>query len=194
MTKQIEELTDQVNATRKAYFELPLPTRTGSYGIAILTELCRLERKLKEMKKTMTNQIKFITPDYKELFKISDLESVSIAYPNNENSVFVCRYIDDTHFYLGETVYHICQFAELIGKLGAKVTMVISIKMVKKIAMDNYKNGGDGVIECWSDKDIQDWIDGTGDYADFGKGTIKGLLEDFGNFDEYRKEIQATAF
>lgn len=73
-------------------------------------------------------------------------------------------------------------------------TEQLTIEIVKKVAMENYNNGGDSVIECWTDEDIQNYIDGTGDYEELGKGSMKDLLESFSIFDEVRKEIQATAF
>ena len=34
---------------------------------------------------------------------------------------YVCRYLDDYHFCLGYSTYHICEFAERMEKLGAHV-------------------------------------------------------------------------
>ena len=61
------------------------------------------------------NKIRFITPDYKELFEVKDLEDVLI---NGEPHKVA--YIDEAHFtFVGESLalyggcLHICQFAEI---------------------------------------------------------------------------------
>lgn len=42
--------------------------------------------------------------------------------------------------------------------------MKLTVKMVKERCMRNYNRGGDVIIECWTDQEIQDWINGTGDF------------------------------
>ena len=34
----------------------------------------------------------------------------------------------------------------------------MTIAEVRKIAMKNYTRGGDVIIECWTDKDIEDFL------------------------------------
>ncbi len=34
----------------------------------------------------------------------------------------------------------------------------MEIKKVKQVAMKNYENGGDMIIECWTDEDIAEWL------------------------------------
>jgi hypothetical protein len=59
----------------------------------------------------------------------------------------------------------------------------ITVAEVKRLAMANYNNGGDGVIECYEDKDIQEDIDN-------GMTTEKDWLQSFGVRDEVIKDIQ----
>lgn len=59
----------------------------------------------------------------------------------------------------------------------------ITVAEVKRLAMANYNNGGDGVIECYEDKDIQEAIDN-------GMTTEKDWLLSFGVRDEVIKDIQ----
>ena len=35
----------------------------------------------------------------------------------------------------------------------------LTIEEVKKEAIRNYLNGGDCIIECWSDEEIKEWIE-----------------------------------
>ena len=37
------------------------------------------------------------------------------------NKLFVCKYIDDYHLYIGNCCYHICEFAEKMELSGSKV-------------------------------------------------------------------------
>ena len=59
--------------------------------------------------------IRFITPDYKEKFRIADGDQIRIVRFDGTKSDAVCRYIDDYHFQLGldgAGLFHICEFAE----------------------------------------------------------------------------------
>jgi len=70
----------------------------------------------------------------------------------------------------------------------------LTVELVKKVAMKHYEEGGDTIIECWSDAEIQDWIDGTGEWAETplngAKGTMKDLLCMFDLVDSVREDIQ----
>lgn len=71
-----------------------------------------LDRHMKQAEKG----IRFITPDYKELFRIADGDKVRIITKGGEKREMTCRYIDDYHLeagsYRGDNLYHICEFAE----------------------------------------------------------------------------------
>lgn len=56
--------------------------------------------------------IRFVTSDGRELFKIKDGESICITYPNGGTENKICRYIDESHFEIGNTIYHRFEFAE----------------------------------------------------------------------------------
>lgn len=63
--------------------------------------------------------IHFITPEYKEKFRISDGEKIRITFSDGEVKDRVCRYIDDSHVEVGDDLYHICEFAERMEQCGA---------------------------------------------------------------------------
>ena len=67
-------------------------------------------------------EIRFITPDYKELFRIPDGGSIIVARPEGDEYVGVCKLLDETHVEINGECYHICQFAELQERNGAIVT------------------------------------------------------------------------
>jgi len=65
--------------------------------------------------------IRFITPDYKEVFRIPDGDKVRITLSTDEKLDRVCRYIDDYHVEVGNNLYHICEFAERMEQCGNTV-------------------------------------------------------------------------
>lgn len=68
-------------------------------------------------------EIRFITSDYKERFRIPDGDSIRITTPDGTHDDRPCRYIDDCHLELGPgwRVFHICEFAELMERNGNTV-------------------------------------------------------------------------
>lgn len=72
--------------------------------------------------------IRFITPNYTELFRLPDGGKIRIFDSNGEFDDLSCRYIDETHFELGtgtDNLFHICQFAELMESLGHRYSPVL---------------------------------------------------------------------
>ena len=64
-------------------------------------------------------EIRFINSHYQELFRINDGESIEIRYPKGEIIERECFYLDEYHTKIGQNVYHICDFAERMEKMGA---------------------------------------------------------------------------
>lgn len=62
--------------------------------------------------------IRFIDSHYKELFRILDGGCIQIHYPD-ETVVKPCKFIDEYHTQIGWSVYHICQFAEVMERCDA---------------------------------------------------------------------------
>lgn len=65
--------------------------------------------------------IRFITPDYKEKFRIPDGDMIQITQSDGEQMIRRCRYIDDYHLEVGDNLYHICEFAERMEQNGNEV-------------------------------------------------------------------------
>lgn len=65
--------------------------------------------------------IRFITPNYKELFHIADGEQIRIMDAEGTSRDRTCRYIDDYHMEVGSNLYHICEFAERMEAVGSTV-------------------------------------------------------------------------
>lgn len=62
--------------------------------------------------------IRFIDSEYHTLFTIRDGESIVITRFDGERMVFPCKYIDDCHVCIGNSAYHICEFAEMQERNG----------------------------------------------------------------------------
>ena len=73
--------------------------------------------------------IRFIDPNYKELFRIPDGGKIVITTAWGEKFEQVCRYIDETHMELssdrGGDIYHICEFAERMERNNSTVVPVL---------------------------------------------------------------------
>lgn len=79
-----------------------------------------LDRHLQEARQG----IRFITPNYKEKFRIPDGDKIRILQPDGRSKDFTCRYIDDCHLEVGSGLYHICEFAEIMERNGSSVVPV----------------------------------------------------------------------
>ena len=53
-----------------------------------------------------TRMIRFIDPNYREMFQIPDGAYVEVKYPNS-TVIVACRYMDEYHLRFGSEVYHI---------------------------------------------------------------------------------------
>ena len=63
--------------------------------------------------------IRFINSRYKELFRISDGDKITVTSPWGKKKEHTCRYIDEYHTEVGGHLYHICEFAERMEQNGA---------------------------------------------------------------------------
>ena len=65
--------------------------------------------------------IRFITPNYKEKFRLADGDSIRMTFPSGETQDKPCRFVDETHLEVGNNLYHICEFAELAQRNGVRL-------------------------------------------------------------------------
>ena len=85
----------------------------GDYNFYLYTYVSRfLEHHMEKAKQG----IRFITPGYKELFRIPDGDPIRIFTGGGGTRDRICRFIDETHFETSggysSALYHICEFAE----------------------------------------------------------------------------------
>ena len=86
--------------------------------------------------------IRFIDSGYHDLFTLPDGGNIVITTRSGEKMVKPCRYIDDYHTAIGSDVYHICQFAELLEKIGAKCALELSERLEKSEKIQNTSHRG----------------------------------------------------
>jgi hypothetical protein len=63
--------------------------------------------------------IRFIDPNYRELFRIPDGGKIIVTSAWGEKTELSCRYIDEYHTEIGNNLLHICEFAERMDRNGA---------------------------------------------------------------------------
>lgn len=104
--------------TEKYAYLCRLNPNKGEYNLYCY---CYIKDWLDKHIRSAEKGIRFITPEYKEKFRISDGEKIRITFSDGEVKDRVCRYIDDSHVEVGDDLYHICEFAERTEACGAKV-------------------------------------------------------------------------
>ena len=62
--------------------------------------------------------IRFVNPHYKELFRIPDGGKIVITEPGGEQRERTCRFVEEYHTEVGSSLYHICEFAEIMQRNG----------------------------------------------------------------------------
>lgn len=102
--------------TQKYAYLCRLNPNKGEYNLYCY---CYIKDWLDKHIRSAEKGIRFITPEYKEKFRISDGEKIRITFSDGEVKDSVCRYIDDSHVEVGDDLYHICEFAERMEQCGA---------------------------------------------------------------------------
>ena len=64
-------------------------------------------------------EVRFIDTKYNKYFSVPDGANIILINFEGEKKILTCEYIDDYHAQVGDAVYHICQFAEVMEAAGA---------------------------------------------------------------------------
>lgn len=112
----------RVDTDRHTYL-LRLNPRQGEYNLYCY---CYVKKYLETHLVQASKGIRFITPHYREIFRIPDGDKIRIIRSDDERVDKVCRYIDDYHTEVGDRLYHICEFAEIMERNGSKVIPIRS--------------------------------------------------------------------
>ena len=60
--------------------------------------------------------IRFIDSHYRDLFRIPDGGTIQVHYSDDSVVIKPCKFIDEYHTQIGNNVFHICQFAEVMER------------------------------------------------------------------------------
>lgn len=104
--------------TKKYTYLIRCNPNKGEYNFYVF---CYVREWLDNHVQNASRGIRFINPNYKELFRISDGEKIRITLSDGEKLDKVCRYIDEYHVEVGNNLYHICEFAERMQQCGNTV-------------------------------------------------------------------------
>ena len=115
MNNELDYYGVRVDTEKYAYLCRLNPNK-GEYNLYCY---CYIKDWLDKHIRSAEKGIRFITPEYKEKFRISDGEKIRITLPDGEVKDRVCRYIDDNHAEIGDDLYHVCEFAERMEQCGA---------------------------------------------------------------------------
>ena len=108
----------RINTDQYAYL-MRLNPHKGEYNLYCY---CYVREWLDRHLKQAERGIRFITPHYKEKFRIPDGDKIRITSSWGEKNDRICRYIDEYHLEVGNNLYHICELAELMERNGAEIT------------------------------------------------------------------------
>ena len=113
-----EEYGFRIDAGNQSLIVRFNPFPEGDYNCYIFAyDKHLLDRHMKKAAK----DIRFIRSDYSLMFKLEDGDKIMIKYPDGFKKLQECRFIDEYHTQIGNSIYHICQFAELMERNGATV-------------------------------------------------------------------------
>lgn len=111
----------RIDTDKHSYLLRLCPDR-GEYNLYCY---CYVKEWLDDHIRKAERGIRFITPSYRELFRIPDGDMIRITDRDGETSDRTVRYVDDYHIELsgthGTNLYHICEFSELMEASGKTV-------------------------------------------------------------------------
>ena len=105
----------RVDTEKHAYLLRCNPTR-GDYNFYCY---CFVKEWLDKHIQKAEQGIRFIDPNYKELFRIPDGGRIIVTNSWGEKREYSCRFIDECHTEVGNNIFHICEFAERMQQNGA---------------------------------------------------------------------------
>lgn len=91
--------------------------------------------------------IRFIDSQYNTLFYVVNGDSIRIKFEDNVEREYACKYIDETHAFIGNNVFHMCEFAERMERYGRTyepVKEIGDLEFYQKKFYDRENVGPDG--------------------------------------------------
>lgn len=104
--------------------------------------------------------IRFITPDYKEKFRIPDGDKVRITTKSGDTRDRVVRYIDDYHMELSggysNALYHICEFAEQLESHSCQGVVPLRSSLPEQMLWDAAGHRKNRYLQAGRNRLLQD--------------------------------------
>lgn len=141
--------------------------------------------------------IRFIDSHYKDLFHIPDGGTIQVHYSDDSVVIKPCKFIDEYHTQIGNNVFHICQFAELLERNGSYCQAepeIMGDEAAWQVGRDRYlvlQTCEDGYDYTLFDRDFREIDGGQLDNPEFSMLEARTeILEDFGlHMQELRAEV-----
>lgn len=127
LSKYCHDNAKQYSGDDKQYFGVRVDTDKHTYLLRLNPNkgeynlYCYVKKYLETQLVQASKGIRFITPSYRPVFTIPDGDKIRIIHSDGERYDKTCRYIDDYHTEVGDRLYHICEFAEIMERNGSKV-------------------------------------------------------------------------
>lgn len=118
---------------------------------------CYVKEWLDSHIKSAEKGIRFIDSRYNELFRIADGEQITITDAMGEKAERTCRYIDEYHTEIGNHLFHICQFAEIMERNGSTYAPLKKEEQMKEEAKSGLIYHSDFIGDTEVDLDIQQY-------------------------------------
>lgn len=104
--------------TAKYSYMLRFTPQAGDYNLYCY---CYKKEYLDQYQERAKKGIRIIDTQYNERFRIPDGDSIRIQMQDYGYKDYTCRYIDEYHLYVGDHLYHSCEFAEMLQQNGYTV-------------------------------------------------------------------------
>lgn len=134
-----------------------------------------------------SKDIRFIDSHYRDLFRIPDGGTIQVHSSDNSVVIKPCKFIDEYHTQIGNNVFHICQFAEIMERNGSYYQAepeIMGDEAAWKVGQDRYlaiQTCEDSYDYTLFDKDFKEIDGGQLDNPDLSMLEARAeLLDDFG--------------
>ena len=115
----------------------PLPVDTNFCVVCYVTKWLDKHLEMAEC------GIPFVDASGNDLFRLPDGDEIIVTTVRGENLEYSCRYIDEKHLEVGNNIYHVNQFAELMSKNSSVYKPKLKDKTAKhQEGSDEKKNRG----------------------------------------------------
>ena len=125
-------------------------------------------RSLWEPETLPKRDIRFITPDYKEKFRIPDGGTIEVVYPDRSFTAR-CRFLDEYHLTVSGSIYHICEYAEKLKLAGGSCRPEAELDADKGC----WKIGNDRYLAVQYCDDGWNYLLLNGQYCEMEKGKLE---------------------